>query len=125
MAVKVKWLKRDLNRFKKLILAKREDLLEAIDRAKKNTDNILEGGSVNAIYSSHMADAGSDHQEREKAFYWLKREMDYLHYLERALDMIDDGSFGICKDCGEKIPETRLIEVPHTTTCYTCKTKIV
>lgn len=125
MTAKKKWLKRDLNRFKKVIVTKREATLEAIERAKKNTDNILEGGSVNAIYSSHMADAGSDHQEREKAFYWLKREMDYLQYLERALDMIEDGSFGICKDCGEKIPEPRLMEVPHTSTCYDCKTKII
>ena len=124
MAGKNKWMKRDLNRFRKLILEKRNLTIKSIEKAKKLTENILEGGSVNAIYSSHMADAGSDHQEREKAFYWLKREMDYLQYLDRALDMIDDGSFGICKECGNLIPEMRLIEVPHTSTCYDCKTKV-
>ena len=45
--------------------------------------------TTNAIYSSHMADAGSDQQEREKAYYWISRENHYLQYLNRALNMID------------------------------------
>ena len=77
--------------------------------------------STNAIYSSHMADAGSDQQEREKAFYWLSRENDYLQYLNRALDMIDDETFGICVSCNSAINEERLMEVPHTTQCFECK----
>ena len=81
----------------------------------------MKNESVNAIYSSHMADAGSDQQEREKAFYWLSRENSYFQYLNRALDMINDGTFGICKICGEIINEERLIEVPHTTKCFSCK----
>ena len=35
--------------------------------------------------------------------------------------MINDGTFGICKICGEIINEERLIEVPHTTKCFSCK----
>ena len=37
--------------------------------------------------------------------------------------MIDEGTFGICKSCGEKINPERLLEVPHTTSCFECKNK--
>ncbi len=115
------WNKRDLDRFRKVIQEKREKTIESIDNAKETAEKMMEGESVNAIYSSHMADAGSDQMEREKEFFWITRETTYLQYLERALAMMDEGIFGVCKDCGKKIAEERLTEVPHTTTCYSCK----
>jgi len=39
------------------------------------------------------------------------------------LDMIKEKSFGICLSCGELINKERLIEVPHTTSCFDCKSK--
>ena len=92
-----------------------------MDEARERAEGFTTGDTVNAIYSSHMADAGSDQQEREKLFYFLKRETDHLQYLDRALEMIADGSFGICKSCSEKIAEERLWEVPHTSQCFECK----
>ena len=93
------------------------ELLEA----KEKADEVLSNNSTNAIYSSHMADAGSDQQEMEKNYYMMNRENNYLQYLERALSMIVEGSFGICASCGELIDKERLIEVPHTSSCFDCK----
>lgn len=118
---KQKLSKEKLDYFKEIILQKREKIMDDIAQSKERTEDMLKSESVNAIYSSHMADAGSDQQEREKAFYWLSRENSYFQYLNRALDMIKDGTFGICKICGEIINEERLIEVPHTTKCFSCK----
>ncbi|MBL7110306.1 MAG: TraR/DksA C4-type zinc finger protein [Candidatus Marinimicrobia bacterium] len=121
---KKSWTKKELKEFRKVILEKRVGAQEAIERSKELTDNIVETGDVtNAVYSSHMADAGSDQQDREKAYYWLDRERKFLQYLNRALDMIDDGTFGICKTCSGLIGKERLMEVPHTSTCYECKSK--
>lgn len=36
-----------------------------------------------------------------------------LHYVERALQKIEEGSYGICDDTGEKIPKGRLEAVPE------------
>ena len=118
------WKKEELKKFKKIIIQKRENILNDISNSKERTDQIMKNDSTNPIYSSHMADAGSDHQEREKAFYWLSRENNYLQYLNRALEMIDEGTFGKCKSCGELINKERLMEVPHTTKCFNCKTNI-
>lgn len=79
--------------------------------------------SVVVNYSSHLADAGADHSEIEKAYYWVQRENKFLQYLDRALEMIEEGTFGICKSCGDKINPERLLEVPHTTSCFECKNR--
>ena len=50
---------------------------------KMQVDDMLHNETTNAIYSSHMADAGSDQQEKEKAYYWLARENKFLQYLNR------------------------------------------
>ena len=116
------WNKKELDKFKKILLNKRKTILNDISDSKERTEEMMKNDTINAIYSSHMADAGSDHQEREKAFYWLSRENNYLQYINRALEMIENGTFGICSSCGELINKDRLIEVPHTTQCFNCKT---
>ena len=118
---KKKWTKKELEKFKTLILEKREILSAELLEAKEKADEVLNNNSTNAIYSSHMADAGSDQQEMEKNYYMMNRENNYLQYLERALSMIVEGSFGICASCGELIDKERLIEVPHTSSCFYCK----
>ena len=118
---KKKWTHKELEKFKTLILEKREVVTAELLEAKEKADEVLNNNSTNAIYSSHMADAGSDQQEMEKNYYMMNRENNYLQYLNRALSMIVEGSFGICASCGELIDKERLIEVPHTSSCFDCK----
>lgn len=122
---KTKWNKVELKQFKNLILEKRNEVIKELKDAKKKADEVLKNNPNNAIYSSHMADAVSDQQEMEKNYYMMDRGNSYLKYLDRALTMINDGSFGICLSCGELINKERLIEVPHTTNCFDCKSKTV
>ena len=117
-----KWLKKDIKEFKNIIIKKRQIVLDELANAKERADDVLNNNSVNAIYSSHMADAGSDQQEMEKNYYMMDRGNSYLQYLNRALEMIENGTFGICSTCGELINKERLLEVPHTTSCFDCKT---
>ena len=125
MAVKKKWLKNELEEFKTIILEKRKIVADDLAVSKEKADEVLKNNSVNAIYSSHIADAGSDQQEMEKNYYMVDRENTFLQYLNRALDMLDEGTFGICTSCGKLINKERLLEVPHTSSCFNCKTKSV
>ncbi len=43
-----------------------------------------------------------------------------LRRIEAALKHIDDGSYGICAQCGENILPERLKVVPHTMLCRNC-----
>ena len=121
--IKNKWTKKELDGFRKAILEKRLQVIRDISDSKERADEMLNSNMSNATYSSHMADAGSDQQEMEKNYYMMDRENSFLQYLNRALDMIDEGTFGKCTGCGKLIDKERLIEVPHTTSCFDCKSK--
>ena len=122
---KIYWNKKDLEKFKNKINSKRLTLSEDLRVLKEKADDMLKVSSSNALYSSHMADASSDHVEMEKAYYMIAREKKYLQCLDKAIQMIEDGTFGQCATCGHLINKERLIEVPHTSSCFDCKTKIV
>ena len=119
-----KYSKVELNDFRKKIIQKKENVLKDIVDSQDIADNMLENSNTsNVNYSSHLADAGADYQEIEKAYYWVQRENKFLKYLDRALELIDEGTFGICKECDERISSERLMEVPHTSSCFECKNK--
>ena len=120
---KKSWTNKELSEFKEMITKKRNLLLDEILESKDKADEILKSSTSNALYSSHMADASSDHVEMEKAYYMIAREKKYLSYLDKAIQMIDDGTFGICTSCNSKIQKERLEEVPHTRKCFDCKTE--
>jgi len=115
----------DLPYFEQLIHKKREELLKELGYLK---DSALEksyqdyAGEV-STYSYHMADQGTDAQEREKAFLFASREGKYLVYLDRALEMIKAGTYGYCQECGEPISKARLEAVPTARLCIACKSK--
>jgi len=123
MVNKKKWTKKEITGFKNMILGKRRKVIEEYQASKERAEDMLNSDTTNAIYSSHMADAGTDQQEMEKAYYWVARENKFLQFLNRALEMIEEGTFGICKECGDLINTERLEEVPHTTSCFDCKSE--
>jgi DnaK suppressor protein len=49
------------------------------------------------------------------------REKTYLEKIERALARIEDGSFGLCDECGDPIGLERLRVRPEATLCIRCK----
>ena len=119
-----KYSKKELKEFKEKIIAKKAEVLKDIMDSKDIADNMLENSNTSGvIYSSHLADGGADQAEIEKAYYWVQRENKFLQYLDGALEMIEEGTFGICKKCDDRINPERLMEVPHTTSCFACKNK--
>jgi DnaK suppressor protein len=51
------------------------------------------------------------------------REHKLIKKIKKALDRIENGTFGICDSCGEDISIERLKARPVTTQCIDCKTK--
>jgi len=115
--------KKDLQYFKDIILKKRKKLLEELEAIRENATSEQSAGGSDSTYAYHMADVGTDAQEREKAFLWLARENKYLTHLNNALERIENEEYGYCAGCGEPIRKERLEEVPHTTHCVSCKNK--
>ena len=45
---------------------------------------------------------------------------EYRNQVMAALERIEDGSYGVCSDCGEEIAEARLQAFPAATLCVKC-----
>ena len=71
-----------------------------------------------------MADAGTDNFEQEFTLSLLASDGDTLEAIEAALERIEDGKFGICVECENTIPKTRLNALPHTPHCVKCAEKV-
>jgi len=52
-----------------------------------------------------------------------ERERKLIVKITDALDRFETGTFGICEECGEEIPERRLMARPVTSLCIECKKK--
>lgn len=66
-------------------------------------------------YSQHQADQGTDDFDRTISLEVTTKEYKLLRQIERALEKIDDNSYGICDVSGEEIPLARLEAVPYAT----------
>ena len=114
----------DAELFRRILLSRREAMLRELGLLTDPSRNATqESNSDNSTYSLHMADQGTDAQEREKTFMLASREGRYLKYLNRAIEMIREGTYGYCTDCGEPIQKKRLELVPTARLCIACKRK--
>jgi len=65
----------------------------------------------------HAADVGSDTFEREKDFSILEQVEAELADVERALQRLDEGTYGTCEACGGAIGDERLAAAPAARFC--------
>lgn len=116
--------KKDLKFFRKLIDKEKENLLDKLGYLRETAMNttVKDATGDHSSYSFHMADQGTDSQEREKAFLFASRESQYFERLELAEKRIEEGTFGICSKCNKEIDRERLEAVPIATMCVECKT---
>ena len=69
------------------------------------------------------ADAGSNLSETERTEAVMTVAKQQLAEALDALARIDDGSYGVCVDCGKPVPEGRLEAKPEAARCVACQGK--
>jgi len=111
--------------FRDIIMRRRKDILRELNYLRETSmdSTIDQYSGDNSTYSYHMADQGTDAQEREKAFLFASREGKMLRLLDQALERIDAGTYGICQESGEPIEFKRLEAIPHARLSIAAKKK--
>lgn len=74
-------------------------------------------------YGNHMADDASETFELEKNLAIEKNLRDLLAKVNRGLHKFEAGTYGLCDECGQIIPEERLEALPHASLCIGCKAR--
>ncbi len=117
--------KRSLNRSSRIKQKAffRGKLLDKRRQALQRLHHELNSVSVPVRTSGDFADMASSNSEMDTMFEISTVESDALARIDHALSRIDEGTYGICEDCGETIPHTRLRILPFASTCVKCQTR--
>ena len=105
----------DLEYFRSLVLEKQREAQDEIEKLKGEVARDNTGELDNdSSYSFHIADSASVSTGRENTYLMIDRQQKLIAYLDRALQRIDDKTYGICRVTGKAIPKERLEAIPHT-----------
>ena len=118
--------KEELEKYKKVLLKKKEEMLKEIRGVQKdslNTSQRESSGDLSA-YTFHMADVATDSFDREFSLGIATNvQQKILYAIEEALKRIEDKTFGLCTSCEKPIPKQRLAAMPWAALCLECQSK--
>ena len=102
---------------KEMLLKKREDLvLEIARRSKASTASAAQD-------IGDILDSVSEERTHELDLILTDREKRKLAQIDDAIDRIEENTYGLCEECGVKIPKARLKVLPFAIYCVECQEK--
>jgi DnaK suppressor protein len=113
--VQTKMKQRELVFFRRLLEARRQEILAEAERAVDSMN-----GDERINYAD-PADRALLESNRSLLLRMRDRERKLLGKIDEAVARIDDGSYGQCEECGAEIRTERLEARPVTTLCIECK----
>lgn len=103
--------KNELSQFKKRLDDLRSQVLHSLQGTKKE---VTEPDQAKG-YSQHSADEGTDDFVKNINLEVTNKEFGLLRQIDRALEKIEEGTYGTCDITGEEIPIKRLEAIPYAT----------
>ena len=106
----------------KALLDERETYVRQASSLRAEADQLAldrEPGDVQFDEESGQGDTMNVERERDLAL--SAQALNAVDEIDRALEKITLGTYGICEKCGMTIPKERLRALPHASLCVTCK----
>ena len=100
--------------FKELLFQRLDELFAGANRAVNDLDGLREA-------YPDFVDLASLETDVSFSFHLKERESRLMRKINRALETLNNGDFGICEECGEEISEERLKARPMAVLCIECK----
>ena len=107
--------KKDLKKFKDILTARRDEILKAADEQKDQGIGFSQDDLPDEV------DLASSEAEQSMNLRLRDRERVLMKKIDKTLKKIEDGSYGVCEQCGEEIGLKRLEARPVTDLCIRCK----
>ena len=95
--------------FKRRLEELKKQIMTTVEGTKKEVTTPDESKG----YSQHSADEGTDDFVKQINLEVTNKEFGLLRQIDRALEKIDEGTYGVCDLSGEEIPMKRLEAVPY------------
>lgn len=99
-----------------LLLERRKDIM-------KNFDGDIDPSDETKFYETvgDAADIAQESSKNELTFHLAEVESRELAQIDKALERIGEGAYGLCEKCGEKISLARLKALPFAVKCIRCQ----
>lgn len=108
--------RKQLDHFRDLLLKRRAEILGDVQAMESGA--LRGSGSGDANHAPmHMADAGSDTFDQEFALQLAATERELIMEIDRSLEKIRDGTYGICEVTDKPISLPRLEAKPWAKVC--------
>ena len=107
----------------------KKEFIPLYEELVKQRDRIAQGlrTEYEVIEPSELSDwvdlAAASH-ERELAIILNGNNEEVLMKVDQALEMIEEGTYGVCINCGKDIAQERLKAIPFTRLCINCQEKL-
>lgn len=107
--------RKDLKKFKDLLARRREEIMKTAEVTKEQGIGFSQDDLADEV------DLASSESEQSMSLRLRDRERVLLKKIDKMLQKIDEGTFGVCENCGEEIGIKRLEARPVTDLCIRCK----
>lgn len=107
--------KKELKKFSELLAGRRDEILKNVDSTKE------QGMGFSSDDLADEVDLASSESEQSMHLRLRDRERVLLKKIDKMLEKIEEGTYGICETCGEEIGVKRLEARPVTDLCIRCK----
>jgi RNA polymerase-binding protein DksA len=113
------WTAKEVAEVRGQLEADRDRFRSEVSSVEQGIQDLLRAGGDGA--GNDQADVGSTSLERDAEMSLANNTRDMLIQTERALERLEDRTYGICESCGNPIGKRRLMVFPRATLCMTCK----
>ncbi len=117
--------KKTIEDIKKQLLAKKKQILADLSRVSRQDNHEADDRTAKFPEYGNKADENaqeiSDYSTTIVAEKVLEK---ILADIDKTLERIENGTYGICKYCGKAINEKRLLARPTANSCISCKQKL-
>ncbi len=122
---KSSFTKQQLRTIREGLVKKKAQILEELMKIKGESlhKSLKDASGDLSGYSFHMADMATDLYDREFSLELAEGERERLYALDDAIKRIDEGTYGKCDLCGERITKMRLKAMPQAKYCIKCQEK--
>jgi DnaK suppressor protein len=117
-----KFDKKALAQIRKTLEEERDELLRRDAELEQATFDATQSDMSGEVgLDEDFADAGTATFDRERDLSIRNNIRDLVDQITRAINRIENGSYGECERCGRPIDAARLKALPHALLCMDCK----
>ena len=107
--------KKELEKYRRLLQEKKTTLLAELAKTKHAEEETTEESTQD------IADRAVSSYTREFLYSLNDTERSTIQQIDQALSRIEDGTYGLCLNCGTPMNERRLLAIPWSRHCLECQ----